>query len=142
MPSLCDVNVLLALVYGRHEHHALAARWLDTTDREADVIVCRQTQLGLLRLLSTRAVMGDDVMDSPRCWAIFDVMMADQRFAFMREPREIEPHFRHAMRGAKYAPRLWQDAFLAAFAIAAGLQLVTFDAAFRQFRKLDLNLLH
>ncbi len=94
MPSLCDVDVLAALAYRKHQFHPQAAEWLRTIEDEGALIVCRQTQLGLLRLLSTRAAMGDDVLDAPACWAVFDVMMADQRFAFMREPREIEPAFR------------------------------------------------
>lgn len=141
MPSLCDVNVLLALVYGRHQFHAQAAEWLAGINDEAGVIVCRQAQLGLLRLLSSRAVMGEDVLSIDQCWAVFDVMMADQRFAFMREPREIELHFRQIMRGKVSASKAWSDAYLAAFARAADLQIVTFDADFRRFAKLDLKLL-
>lgn len=142
MPSLCDVNVLVALAYRKHEFHSAAADWLSQSEDEpASIMVCRQTQLGLLRLLSTRAVMGDDVLDTPNCWAVFDVLMADQRFAFMREPRDMEAIFRHVMRGVAIAPKLWQDAYLAAFALAAGLQLITFDTAFRQFPKLSVAVL-
>jgi toxin-antitoxin system PIN domain toxin len=141
MPSLCDVNVLLALVYGRHQFHSQAVAWLDGMDTEAGIIVCRQTQLGLLRLLSTRAVMEEDVLSPAQCWGVFDVMMADHRFAFMREPRDMEPHFRHAMRGRLSSPKLWQDAYLASFARAAGLQIVTFDAGFQQFAGVETNVL-
>jgi predicted nucleic acid-binding protein len=38
-------------------------------------------------------------------------------------------------------PRLWTDAYLAAFAIAGGLRLVTFDRGFSRFPGLDLLLL-
>jgi predicted nucleic acid-binding protein len=36
---------------------------------------------------------------------------------------------------------LWQDAYLAAFARAAKLHLVTFDGGFRQYEGLRLTLL-
>jgi predicted nucleic acid-binding protein len=39
------------------------------------------------------------------------------------------------------SPKLWMDAYLAAFAVAAGYQMVTTDGAFRQFPKLDLLVL-
>ena len=38
---------------------------------------------------------------------------------------------------SEYSPKLWQDAYLAAFAVAAGLSLVTFDQGFRKFRRLQ-----
>ncbi len=39
------------------------------------------------------------------------------------------------------SPKIWMDAYLAAFALAGGYQMVTTDAAFKQFRGLDLLLL-
>lgn len=140
-PSLCDVNVLLALAYRRHTGHRAASDWLGQVDSEAAVVICRQTQMGLLRLLSTRAVMGGDALDTPRCWAVFDVMMSDERFVFAREPRDTEAVFRHVMRQGAASPHVWQDAYLAAFAIAAGCQIVTFDQAFRQFAGLEAAIL-
>lgn len=141
MPSLCDVNVLLALTYGRHAHHRAAAAWLATIGDAKAVVVCRQTQLGLMRLLSTRAVMGGDALDAAGCWAVLDVLMSDERFAFAPEPLGFESEFRRAMRGASVSPKLWQDAYLAAFAIAGGLTLVTFDSGFKAVEGLELRLL-
>ena len=39
------------------------------------------------------------------------------------------------------SPKLWMDAYLAAFAIQANCESVTFDAGFRQFAGLRLELL-
>lgn len=141
MPSLCDVNVLLALAYGRHTHHRAATSWLATVDDAGAIVVCRQTQLALLRLLSTRAMMGVDVLDAAGSWAVLDAMMSDERFAYAPEPPELEPVFRHVMRGVSVSPKVWQDAYLAAFAIAGGLTLVTFDGGFSGIAGLDLALL-
>jgi hypothetical protein len=96
----------------------------------------------MLRLLNTRAVMGGDVLSAGQCWAIFEVMMSDERFAFRHEPREFDARFRALMPPVQVSPKLWQDAYLAAFALAAGLSLVTFDTAFAQFKGLDLTLLN
>ena len=43
-------------------HHAIAAAWFRTLSSEATLTFCRLTQLGLLRLLTAKAVMGDEVM--------------------------------------------------------------------------------
>jgi predicted nucleic acid-binding protein len=39
MPSLCDINVLLALSYGRHTHHRATASWLATINDAGAVVV-------------------------------------------------------------------------------------------------------
>ena len=44
------------------------------------------------------------------------------------------------MRGTA-SPKLWMDAYLAAFALAGGCRMVTTDAAFKQFAGLDLELI-
>ena len=43
--------------------------------------------------------------------------------------------------GVKGRSRPRMDAYLAAFALAGGYRMVTTDAAFKQFRELDLELL-
>jgi predicted nucleic acid-binding protein len=68
-------------------------------------------------------------------------MMSDERFAFGSEPPELEPVFRHIMRGVSVSPKVWQDAYLAAFTIAGGLTLVTFDGLFSSVAGLELTLL-
>ena len=55
---LVDVNVWLALLVRQHEHHRLARKWFDTlTAGEGGL--CRLVQLGLMRLLANRTIMGD-----------------------------------------------------------------------------------
>jgi predicted nucleic acid-binding protein len=38
-------------------------------------------------------------------------------------------------------PKIWMDAYLAAYAVTAGCRLVTTDSVFRQFEGLDLTLI-
>lgn len=61
-----DINVWLALTYEGHTHHADAAQWFATRSADATFAFCRFTQLGLLRLLTADAVMGDEVMTQPQ----------------------------------------------------------------------------
>ena len=141
MPSLCDVNVLLALCHADHVHHDRAHEWLAEVNAPGDVLICRISQLGLLRLLNTPAVMLGEPRDVKTAWQDYDALMMDERFAFASESPQLDAAFRRIMPIKLVSPKVWQDAYLAAFAISADLRFVTFDQAFRQFRDLDLLLL-
>jgi len=140
MAALCDVNFLLALCYDGHVHHPQALAWLDQQN-DLDVIICRHTQLGLLRLLSNAAVMSQDVCNQEQAWAVYDAVASDGRFEFFHEPDNLEVFLRKYSTASTASPKLWQDAYLAAFARAGDLQLVTFDRGFRKFEDLQSILL-
>ena len=57
------------------------------------------------------------------------------------EPAGLDARFRKWAGSRDAAPKLWMDAYLAAFAHSGGHRLVTIDRAFRQFVGLDLELL-
>jgi predicted nucleic acid-binding protein len=57
------------------------------------------------------------------------------------EPGGLEPRWKELARRDDASPKLWTDAYLAAFALAAGCRMVTTDADYRQFAGLDLLLL-
>jgi len=128
-----DVNVWLALTYGRHKHHAAAWGWYDRLDSDSTLYICRFTQLGLLRLLSTEAVMGrDGVMNQSEAWRAYDRWFEDDdRVEFVEEPADIDGVFRSLTQHWLPSPKGWVDAYLAAFASVCGWPLVTFDQAFR-----------
>jgi toxin-antitoxin system PIN domain toxin len=128
--SLLDVNVWLALTSSRHVHNAEAVRWWNSIG-DARVFFCRLTQLGLLRLLTTRLVMGNEVVGQGAAWAVYHRWRQDDRVRFCTEPDtpELEKLFHRFSKGPHSSPRLWTDAYLAAFASVAGLTLVTFDRA-------------
>jgi hypothetical protein len=122
-----DINVWVALTYEGHVHHAAAAAWFAELDPDATLAFCRFTQLGLLRLLTAAAVMGDEVMTQPRAWVAYDRWLQDPRVTFVDEPPEIEPRFRTLTRQRQPATKDWADSFLAAFATMGRLTLVTLD---------------
>jgi toxin-antitoxin system PIN domain toxin len=126
-----DINVWVALTYEGHVHHAVAAAWFAELQPDATLAFCRFTQLGLLRLLTTPAVMGDEVMTQPKAWAAYDRWLHDPRVTFVDEPPEIEPRFRSLTRRRQPATKDWADSFLAAFATVGDLTLVTFDRGLR-----------
>jgi predicted nucleic acid-binding protein len=87
--------------------------------------------MGLLRLLTLEAVMGpNEVMAQAQAWKTYDRWLQDDRIGFMDEPPGIEAAFRALTQSGQAAPKDWADSYLAAFALAAQLTLVTFDQTF------------
>jgi uncharacterized protein len=126
---LPDINVWVALHHQKHLHHRSALEWFNGLEQTTTLIFCRQSQLGLFRLLSTTAVMGDEVSTQQQCWAIYEQWIRGGRAVMQLEPPDIDAAFRARSRAAQSAPKIWTDAYLAAFAESAGLTLVTFDKA-------------
>jgi len=85
-----DVNVWIALTAERHIHHAVAARWFANLGEDSRLCFCRITQLSLLRLLTTPAVMGTEVMTQREAWRIYDRWLDDPRVVFLDEPIGLE----------------------------------------------------
>jgi toxin-antitoxin system PIN domain toxin len=142
--TLADSNVWLALVLTGHSHHGTASRWFTEQARPGDILFCRGTQTALLRLLTTGAVLapyGVLPLTNEEAWHVYDSLAADARIGFAIEPPGIEEHWKRLASRATSSPKLWMDAYLAAFAIAGGHRLVTSDAAYRQFEGLDLMVL-
>lgn len=122
-----DVNVWMALTYGGHVHHKVARTWFEEVNMEARVCFCRFTQISLLRLLTTQAVMGtDEVMTQTQAWQAFD-----SRIVFVDEPPNLEELFRSLSRQHSPNPKTWANSYLAAFAAVSDMYLVTFDQAFQ-----------
>ena len=130
-----DINVWVALTYEGHAHHQTAATWFAQLAPDETLVFCRLTQLGLLRLLTTEAVMGEEVMTQPQAWATYDRWHQDSRVGFVDEPQEIEARFRTLTRLRQPAAKDWGDSYLAAFATRGQLTLVTFDRGLRSKAK-------
>jgi uncharacterized protein len=130
------VKVWIALTAERHIHHIIAARWFASLGEDSRLCFCQITQLSLLRLFTTQAVMGPEVMTQPEAWRIYDRWLDDPRVAFLDEPRGLEQAFGSDSRRRTPAPKEWADANLMVFAGLSGLRLVTFDRAFRDKAKL------
>jgi uncharacterized protein len=141
MAALPDINVLLPLIYGAHAHHGAAVAWLDTIQTDGELILCRVSQLGLLRLLNNPTAMAADVQSGVEVWETWDALMADRRFRFADEPQGFGAQFRLLSAAFAHQPKRWQDAYLAAFALAADMEVVTFDTGFRSFPKLRHRIL-
>lgn len=137
-----DINFWVALAYRGHQHHAVAARWFDRlVDDTAGF--CRLTQLGFLRLLTHPQVMSDEVRTQTEAWKAYDLLISDARVVFHPEfdLDAIETEFRALTATQRSSPQQWPDAYLAAFARAGNLVLVTFDRALSKLARRDVLLL-
>ncbi|MFQ5740601.1 MAG: TA system VapC family ribonuclease toxin [Acidobacteriota bacterium] len=142
---LCDSNVWLALVLSKHVHHTAAGKWLDGVDEPASINFCRATQQTLLRLLTNASVLGpygNAPLTNREAWKVYEALHGDDRIVLRaEEPSGLESRWRQFALRDTASPKMWMDAYLAAFALAGAYRLVTTDTAFTQFRGLDLQLL-
>lgn len=128
---LLDVNVWVGLAFQRHVHHASAAGWFRAA--RGPCVFCRVTQAGFLRLASNPSALGTAAVPLTEAWRAYDSFMADPRVAFSEEPAGIEAVWRSNTQGLTFSPKIWMDAYLAAFAELAGFEVVTFDRGFARY---------
>jgi toxin-antitoxin system PIN domain toxin len=94
---------------------------------------CRMTQQGFLRLATNPTVFGIYALTLDQAWQDYDVFQGDPRVAYADEAPNLEPHWRNWTQKRSFSPHVWNDAYLAAFALSARLKIVTFDRAFAQY---------
>lgn len=121
---LLDVNVLIALLWAQHEHHAAAQRWFADASRQGWA-TCGVTQLGFVRIVSNPTF-------SP------EAIRAGQAVAVLAANLEHPEHRAWVDRWgagellAPFLPRLVghrqvTDAYLLGLALKHGGRLATFD---------------
>jgi uncharacterized protein len=141
---LCDTNVWLALTLSKHVHHDAARAWLGTVDGLAAIHFCRATQQSFLRLLTNRTVLGaygNAPLNNTEAWSVYAALLADERITMTgREPDGLESQWKSFALRASASPKVWMDAYLAAFAFTGGFALVTTDCDFKQYKGIDLRL--
>src|SRR5436189_5496731 len=118
---LADSNVWLALALSKHAFHPIVRAWFARQKPSQPVLFCRSTQQSFLRLLTTLAVLdpyGIPPLSNKAAWSAYEGFLADERIAWVEEPHGLESHWKKLAGKAKSSPKLWMDAYLAAFAMA------------------------
>lgn len=107
----------------------MAWKWLSSLEDE-QALYCRITQLGILRLLTTKAVMGEDCLTLKAAWRVYDQWLRDSRVSFRHEPAEVDILFRQVtiLFAQVAAPKVLGDCYLLALSEASHATLVTLDA--------------
>ena len=123
-----DLNVWLALLVADHQYSAEAWNWLRGLPGPT-LILCRYTQIGLLRLLTTPEVMGSIILTLRRAWGVYDRWIADPRVEYHPEPRGVDAVFRTATSpfAGKSVPKLVGDCYLLTHAEGCHATLVNLD---------------
>jgi len=137
---LADLNFLLPVVVRTHPHHDAAFAWY-RKQAAARIGVCRVVQLGLIRLLGNSHIMRDQALSARAAWDLTAELLTDERVEFWHEPLGLDDWLPRLLRYPGPTPSLVADAYLAAFALGRRVAVVTFDAGFRQFEGLSLELL-
>jgi uncharacterized protein len=135
--DLPDINVWLAFSVADHEHHQRARRYW--YEESADQLAfCRVTALGFLRLSTNASAMGGQPLTVPQAWQAYHAFRRLPEILLADEPEDCEAWLERWALGNRPSPRQWTDAYLAAFAKAGGLRIVSFDGDFTRFEGLDL----
>ena len=137
---LPDINVWLALAFEVHFYHRTAKAWFEETGPDSCAF-CRLTQQGFLRLATNPAVFNDEAITMDVAWSCYDKLLEDERVYFVREPEGLEKAWKIYTRNQTYSHRVWNDAYLAAFAQTANLKIATFDKGFREYKETKLTIL-
>lgn len=122
MRALFDVNVLIALLDGAHQHHALAWNWLEANigQRWAS---CPITQNGYLRIVSQP--------NYPNASSVYDAMLrlrgatGTAHHEFWSDSISLLDET-HVDPGRVHGPRQLSDVYLLALAVKHQGRLVTF----------------
>jgi toxin-antitoxin system PIN domain toxin len=141
--SLYDTSVWMALAFAAHPMHRPAQEEFLRASPADRALFCRATQQSFLRLLSSPKVTGayGVTLTNRQALAVYDGFAASPNVGFVEEPKGVFARWRRLADLATSSPKRWMDAYLAAFAMEAGLKLVTGDGDFNSFPGLTPMLL-
>ena len=144
--ALFDTNVWMAALFTTHPFHGLAQQALQQATRAQPALLCRSTQQSFLRLASTPALLkvyGAEGLNNRDALVALDALQVLTQVSWRDEPPGTFSLWRTFATRDTASPKVWMDAYLAAFAVAGGLRLVTLDRDFKNFvpQGLDLTLL-
>lgn len=134
--SLIDTNVWLAAVFTAHPFHRQARRRLLQATPVEPAVLCRSTQQSFLRLASTPTLLkayGAPSLTNRDALFALAALMALPQVHEMDEPPGTFALWQRLAALESASPKVWMDAYLAAFAISGGLRMVSLDQDFRKF---------
>lgn len=143
---LIDSNVWLAIAFDRHASHKAALQWISNATPQCPACFCRATEQSVLRLLSTPPIQTlheSPLVTNQGAIQLLNEWQSQPNVACVDEPTGTRELWLHLANRNTASPKLWMDAYLAAFAISGELRLTTYDKAFSQFVPdgLDLHIL-
>jgi uncharacterized protein len=120
---LLDVNVLIALAWVNHEHHATAARWF-AVQSTIGWATCPVTQIAFVRLSSNPTITGTATSPSEAASMLHDLTQKPNHIFWKDEIPFPQPDsFIHRLKGHRQIT----DAYLFTLAVHLNGSLATFD---------------
>lgn len=125
---LLDACVGVAVIWEWHGEHEVANRWYNhQLNSRQELLVCRVSQMAILRLLTQRIAAGDNVLTQRGAWRAYDLFLRSPIVRFIEEPAGVEERFRLLSDREEVSPKRWTDDYLLAFAETMGMRLATLD---------------
>jgi toxin-antitoxin system PIN domain toxin len=140
---LFDSNVWLALTFSAHPHHALAKETFATASEENPACFCRATQQSFLRLATTPVLLktyGAEGFTNQDAVELIRTLRQLPTVSMLEEPPGLESSWLELAGIPSASPKVWMDAYLAAFAILHDAEFVTLDRDFSNFENDGLKL--
>lgn len=144
--SLLDSNIWVAATFSSHPFHEACAGILREATVGEPLLFCRATELSFVRLISSPGIIahyGAEGMTNRLALAVLEALRARPAIRFGEEPTGTGGLWRRIASRDDASPKVWMDAYLAAFAIAGRFTLVSLDRDFEDYRRhgLDLRLI-
>ena len=145
MPGLLfDTTIWLGAVFPTHPFHSQTRQVLAAATHSVPAVFCRATQKSFLRLLSTPALLkayGAPELTNRDAVVALNALLAMPQVCEREEPPGVVVQWHRLASGDTASPKVWMDAYLAAFALGGGLRLVTLDHDFKAYQRHGLDLL-
>lgn len=71
--------------------------------------------------------MGRDILTHAEAWREYDAWLESGVAVFLEEPRQLDQIFRSFSAKSQSSSKEWADSYHAAFSVASGIRLATFD---------------
>ena len=142
--SLLDSNVWIAAVFSTHPIHRQAQQVLQQATPADPAIFCRSTQQSFLKLVSTPAMQktyGATGITNRDALAALGAFIVLPQVCEREEPPQVAALWHRLADRSTASPKVWMDAYLAAFAISGALRLATLDLDFKVYEPPGLDLL-
>jgi toxin-antitoxin system PIN domain toxin len=135
--------VWIAAIFALHPFHARARQVLQDATPADPAVFCRSTQQSFLRLASTPTLLkayGAEGLTNRDALLALSSLLALPQVCEREEPPGVLPLWHRLASRDTASPKIWMDAYLSAFAIAARLRVVSLDRDFKNFVTHGLDL--
>ena len=130
MDDFPDVNVWVALSTADHPFHVAAKRYFES-DATRNLAFSWVTAIGLLRVTCHRHTFGGEPLTPKEAWQNYIKWRSRPDVVLVGDAENIDSTLNRWVTEGKATAKNWTDLYLAAFATAHGLRLVTFDRDFK-----------